>query len=41
MTFLVQRLEHDAQAEIQEYAKAVQKLTEESFPQTMKVFEVQ
>jgi thymidylate synthase (FAD) len=41
MTFLDQRLEHDAQAEIQEYAKAVQKLTEESFPQTMKVFEVQ
>jgi thymidylate synthase (FAD) len=40
-TFLDQRLEHDAQAEIQEYAKAVQKLTEESFPQTMKVFEVQ
>lgn len=40
MTFLQQRLGHDAQVEIQEYAKAVKTLTEESFPQTMKTFEV-
>lgn len=30
--FLDQRLEHDAQREIQEYAKAVSELTRESFP---------
>jgi thymidylate synthase (FAD) len=36
MTFLDQRLGHDAQVEIQEYAKAVEKLTAEVFPQTMK-----
>lgn len=30
--FLSQRLEHDAQKEIQEYAKAVQQLAEEKFP---------
>lgn len=36
MTFLDQRLGHDAQVEIQEYAKAVEKLTRETFPQTMK-----
>ncbi len=36
MTFLDQRLGHDAQVEIQEYAKAVEKLTSEVFPQTMK-----
>jgi len=36
LTFLDQRLEHDAQVEIQEYAKAVNKLTEEFFPHTMK-----
>jgi thymidylate synthase (FAD) len=36
MTFLNQRLEHDAQWEIQEYAKAVRDLAQEAFPQTMK-----
>jgi thymidylate synthase (FAD) len=35
MTFLDQRLPHDAQAEIQEYAKAVESLTKEAFPHTM------
>lgn len=34
MTFLSQRLEHDAQAEIQEYAKAVRDLIKETFPYT-------
>jgi len=37
MTFLDQRLEHDAQWEIQEYAKAVRDLSHEAFPQTFKV----
>jgi thymidylate synthase (FAD) len=37
MTFLDQRLPHDAQVEIQEYAKAVQTLTEKAFPATMMV----
>jgi thymidylate synthase (FAD) len=32
MTFLEQRLGHDAQVEIQEYAKAVQILTQSAFP---------
>ena len=36
MTFLEQRLEHDAQVEIQEYAKAVKELSHEAFPQTFK-----
>jgi thymidylate synthase (FAD) len=36
MTFLDQRLEHDAQWEIQEYAKAVRDLSHEAFPQTFK-----
>jgi thymidylate synthase (FAD) len=36
ITFLDQRLPHDAQMEIQEYAKAVERLTEQSFPRTMK-----
>jgi thymidylate synthase (FAD) len=36
ITFLDQRLPHDAQVEIQEYAKAVQTLTNQSFPRTMK-----
>ena len=36
ITFLDQRLPHDAQVEIQEYAKAVQTLTNQSFPQVMK-----
>jgi thymidylate synthase (FAD) len=35
MTFLEQRLEHDAQVEIQEYAKAVNDLTAQAFPQVM------
>lgn len=35
LTFLDQRLEHDAQVEIQEYAKAVLKLTKEAFPETI------
>lgn len=34
LTFLDQRLEHDAQVEIQEYAKAVKKLSMDSFPNT-------
>lgn len=37
MTFLDQRLEHDAQVEIQEYAKAVESLTNTAFPSTMEV----
>ena len=37
MTFLDQRLEHDAQVEIQEYAKAVRDLSHDAFPQTFKV----
>ena len=36
MTFLDQRLEHDAQVEIQEYAKAINHLTTLSFPMVMK-----
>jgi thymidylate synthase (FAD) len=39
VTFLDQRLPHDAQFEIQEYARAVQKLTTEAFPNTMKVYQ--
>ncbi len=35
-TFLSQRLEHDSQVEIQEYAKAVKSLVEEAFPYTTK-----
>jgi thymidylate synthase (FAD) len=35
ITFLEQRLPHDAQVEIQEYAKAVQELTNQSFPKVM------
>ena len=41
MTFLEQRLGHDAQVEIQEYAKAVASLVNESFPETYKAFNVQ
>jgi thymidylate synthase (FAD) len=37
LTFLDQRLEHDAQKEIQEYAQAVRDLTKQSFPYTYKV----
>lgn len=33
-TFLEQRLEHDAQWEIQQYAEEVSKLTEEAFPES-------
>lgn len=36
ITFLDQRLEHDAQVEIQEYAKAVDELTLQAFPNVMK-----
>ena len=36
MTFLDQRLEHDAQVEIQEYAHAVKDLAHEAFPETFK-----
>jgi thymidylate synthase (FAD) len=36
MTFLDQRLGHDAQVEIQEYAKAVAELSVQAFPQTFK-----
>jgi len=36
MTFLEQRLEHDAQVEIQEYAQAVKDLSHEAFPETFK-----
>lgn len=36
MTFLDQRLEHDAQKEIQDYAKAVSDLTTQAFPNIMK-----
>lgn len=36
MTFLDQRLGHDAQVEIQDYAKAVQTLSESAFPETFK-----
>lgn len=35
LTFLDQRIEHDAQWEIQEYAKAVLKLTKDAFPETI------
>lgn len=34
LTFLDQRLEHDAQVEIQEYAKAIKDLSAEAFPKT-------
>jgi thymidylate synthase (FAD) len=36
LTFLDQRLEHDAQWEIQEYAKAVRDLAVKAFPETFK-----
>lgn len=38
ITFLTQRLPHDAQVEIQEYAKAVDTLTKEAFPNIMRYF---
>jgi thymidylate synthase (FAD) len=37
LTFLDQRLEHDAQHEIQKYAEAVLSLTKEAFPETIAV----
>ena len=36
MTFLDQRLGHDAQVEIQDYAKAVEKLSANAFPEVFK-----
>lgn len=36
ITFLDQRLPHDAQVEIQRYAGAIKDLTEQAFPQVMK-----
>lgn len=38
MHFIKQRVEHDAQVEIQEYAKAIRQLTGEAFPTTTKIF---
>lgn len=38
MHFIKQRIEHDAQVEIQEYAKAVKNLVAEAFPTTHKIF---
>ena len=38
ITFLGQRLEHDAQLEIQNYAKAVDSLTHKAFPVTMETW---
>lgn len=35
LTFLDQRLEHDAQWEIQEYAKAILDLTKQAYPETI------
>lgn len=39
MTFLDQRLPHDAQVEIQQYAKAVKTLTLKQFPRTMGIYD--
>lgn len=39
ITFLEQRLEHDAQVEIQDYAKAVKLLAKDKFSNTMAAFE--
>ena len=39
LTFLDQRLEHDAQYEIQKYAVAVKELTKEAFPEILKHLE--
>lgn len=38
LTFLSQRMEHDAQKEIQEYALAVRDLTASAFPETFKSY---
>jgi len=40
LTFLDQRLEHDAQVEIQEYAKAVNDLTYEAYPKTLDAWRI-
>ena len=37
MTFLKQRLGHDAQVEIQSYAKAVEKLSRSAFPESLRI----
>ena len=39
MTFLDQRLEHDAQWEIQKYAQAVEQLSKQAFPEVFKAAE--
>lgn len=39
MTFLEQRLEHDAQWEIQQYAIAIKNLSHKAFPETFKALE--
>ena len=39
INFLAQRLEHDAQVEIQAYAKAVKSLTEKAFPTVMRILD--
>jgi thymidylate synthase (FAD) len=38
MHFVNQRVEHDAQFEIQEYAKAVRELMASAYPTTFKIF---
>jgi thymidylate synthase (FAD) len=40
LTFLEQRMEHDAQYEIQQYAFAVKDLAHEAFPETFKALHV-
>jgi thymidylate synthase (FAD) len=40
LTFLEQRMEHDAQVEIQQYAFAVKDLAHEAFPETFKALNV-
>jgi thymidylate synthase (FAD) len=37
MNFLQQRLEHDAQKEIQDLALVVREITKESFPESLKL----
>lgn len=39
ITFLDQRIEHDAQWEIQQYAKAVRELTHNAFPRVIEAYE--
>lgn len=38
LTFLDQRIPHDAQVEIQEYAKAVRELTNQAFPRILEIY---